>query len=232
MIDTHNHILPGVDDGAQSYDESLEMLKALEEHGVNKVMLTPHYAPLRGFHKSHSDLLIVFNELKRKMFETSLNIEIFLGSEVDFSKTIENDLLVAPTLNETNAVLIDFGYGSPDIEEAVYELSLKGYKIVIAHPERYRNTSIATWKRIRKQGGLLQVSAKHLIKRGSKSAQKQAIAFLKADMIDLVATDLHDIKDADTMKKAFKKIQKKKSLETAQRLFYKTPNQIISGNVK
>ncbi len=229
MIDTHTHLLPGVDDGVKTYEESLKIIRQLEKNGVRKILLTPHYAPLRGFKKTQDELASAMRELKEVLYEANVEVDLYLGSEIDYSKHIYEDIAKAPSLNGTSALLIDFGTGDPDIEEAVYELMIRGYTVIIAHPERYRNVTLATWKRIRRQGGVLQVSAGHLVGKGSKNAQKMTKQFLKNDMIDLVASDLHDSGEIESMRKAFKKIEKKKGFSVADQLFDKRPGMLIRG---
>ncbi len=232
MIDIHNHILFNVDDGVKRLEDSIAILKSYEQMGVKAVMVTPHYAPKRGYYKTPSALNEQFLKLKQAALEANLKVTLFLGSEIDWSEKYLDEVAFAPSLNGTNYVLMDFGAGSPDIEEVVYELGLRNYKVVIAHAERYPSMTLEKWKRVKKVGGIIQVNAKHLMKLGTKSAQKWAKLFLKEEMIDIVASDLHRKENVEHLKKAYKTVAKKTSENYAKQLFANNPLKIIDGTFK
>ncbi|MFW6298846.1 MAG: tyrosine-protein phosphatase [Bacillota bacterium] len=227
MIDTHSHLLPAVDDGIQNEEDTLKVLKAYSEDGVKGVCLTPHYALLRGFHEDKAYYESRFEALKKTVKDAGIEIDLYLGSEIDEYDNLESLIKQAHTMNGTEYVLIDFGMRHAEIDEIVYTLKMKGYCTIIAHPERYRYMDHSAWKKVRKEGGLLQVSASHLIKEGSKHSQKVALDFLKDDMIDLVASDIHNPVDSHALAKAYKFVKKKKDKATAERLFVTTPKKVL-----
>ncbi|MFW6299098.1 MAG: tyrosine-protein phosphatase [Bacillota bacterium] len=227
MIDTHSHLLPGVDDGVQNEEDALAILKAYSKDGVKGVCLTPHYALLRGFHEEKAYYETRFEALKKQVKAAGIEIDLYLGSEIDEYDNLEAIIEKSHTMNNTHYVLIDFGMRKAEIEEVVYTLKMKGYQTVVAHPERYRYMNIEAWKKVRNEGGLLQVSAAHLIKEGSKRSQKMAMELFKEDMIDLVASDIHHPDYAKSMVKAYKFVKKKKDKATADRLFDTTPKKVL-----
>lgn len=227
MIDTHSHLLPAVDDGVQNEEDALKVLKTYSDDGVKGVCLTPHYALLRGFHEEKAFYESRFESLKKAVKDAGIEIKLYLGSEIDEYDNLEGLIQKSHTLNGSNYVLIDFGMRKAEIEEIAYTLKMKGYHTVVAHPERYRYMDLSAWKRVRKEGALLQVSASHLIKEGSKRSQKVALEFLKEDMIDLVASDIHSPMDAHAMAKAYKFVKKKKDEATAERLFVTVPKKVL-----
>jgi len=231
MIDIHNHILFNVDDGVKSLKNSLEILRHYEKIGINAVLLTPHYAPKRGYYKTKEELNAQFLKLKKACEDAAIKVRLFLGSEIDYSPNYLDDIKLAPSLNETNIVLIDFGVGESDIEEAIYELSIRNYKVIVAHAERYKDISIETLKKVRALGGVIQVNARHLVKKGSKMAQKKAKALLKEDLIDIVASDLHRFEQVETMDAAYQHIRKKRCEKLAQQLFINTPKKVLDGSL-
>lgn len=218
MIDIHTHLLPGLDDGSSDLEESLTMLKAMAENGVTDLFLTSHVAPRRGFLNDKLTLQEAFLSFKEQA--KAIPVNLYLGSEIDQEKDLESLLEVSPTMNETSFVMIDFGMRKVDIEDIVYELKIKGYKVIIAHPERYFYTSYEDLVHLKKQGVFFQVSAPHLVKEGSKEAQKKALRLLKEDLIDFIGSDTHHTGNEDVMARAYKVVQKKKDEETAQKLFY------------
>lgn len=227
MIDTHTHLLPAVDDGVQNEADALKVLKTYSDDGVKGVCLTPHYALLRGFHEDKSYYASRFETLKKAVKDAGIGIDLYLGSEIDEYDNLEALIEEAHTMNGSNYVLIDFGMRKAEIEEIVYTLKVKGYHTVVAHPERYRYMDISAWKKVRREGGLLQVSASHLIKEGSRRSQKVALEFLKEGMIDLVASDIHSPLESHAMGKAYAFVKKKKDIATAERLFFTTPKKVL-----
>ncbi len=227
MFDTHTHIIPGVDDGVQNMDEALAILKGYEKDGVKGVCLTPHFAMLRGFYEEKTFYEKHFDLLKQAVKDEGIDIELYLGSEIDEYDEMDGLIKHAHTLNGTEYVLVDFGMREARIDEIVYTLNMKGYKTVIAHPERYHYMSLNDWKRVKKEGGILQVVAKHFLKGGGKKSQKMALTLLKENMVDLIASDIHAIKHIHTMKKAYKFIAKKKDEALARKLFIENPKRIL-----
>jgi len=228
MIDTHSHILPGVDDGVKTTEESLEILRTMRDTGVEGVLLTPHVAEKRGYYEEASVYEKKFQELKEHVKTAGIPIELYLGSEVDEAKGLPEILQKAPSLNGTEYVLVDFGLKEVDIEEIVYELGLFDFKVVIAHAERYTYMTIEEWEKVRDHGALIQVTAKHLIKKGRKTFNRVSRQLLKHDLVDLVASDLHTMKQAKTMKKAYRYVKRKKDQKTAEQLFYENPKKMLT----
>jgi protein-tyrosine phosphatase len=219
MIDVHTHIMPNVDDGAKSLEESLKLLNGLSQTGVTHVFLTPHVAKKRGYFETKETFTDHFNALCDAA--KAIPIKLLLGSEVDESDDLIDVLSTAHTMNESNFVLIDFGMRKCDIEDVVYECQIKGYKVIVAHPERYFYTSMDVLRRLKKQGAYFQVSAPHLIKLGHKDAQKKAKQLLNENLIDFIGSDIHrDGIVMNAMEKAYKVIEKKKGQAVADALCY------------
>ena len=97
MIDLHTHLLPDIDDGVQTYDESLEILEELANHGVTKLLLTPHYLPDTIYNSPRSDNLKLLSELQKAVAENGINIELHLGNEIyitpEIPKLLKNKIL-------------------------------------------------------------------------------------------------------------------------------------------
>lgn len=227
MIDIHTHILFGVDDGAKTIQQSIDMIKAASKQGVKAVFLTPHIAPLRGYTTTKQVLTDRFNQLSKEVSKLNIPIKLFLGAEVDEQDRLSEVIGQSHTINNTNYVLIDFGMRESDISEVCYTLNVKGYKVIVAHPERYSNITFDMLVHLKKEGALFQVSAQHLIKRGSRRARKIAIKMLKYDLIDFVASDAHRFEHFKTMKEAYDCVRKRKGKMKANELFIKNPHKLV-----
>jgi len=227
MIDIHTHLLPAIDDGSKSLEDSIALLKSCEADGITALVLTSHIAPLRGFIPSREQLLDCFKKLVQSANDAGLSIELFLGAEVDEQGQLSKVIEKGYTINNTKYVLIDFGMRRADISEVVYNLKLKGYKPIIAHPERYEYLGFEDLVKLKKEGCIFQISALHLVKKGHKTAQKKALKLLKHDLIDVVASDMHHKGHMHTMKNAYDFVEKKKGSAYAKKLFVENPKTII-----
>jgi len=229
MIDIHTHTLFGVDDGAKTIEESKQMIKSAAENGIKHLFLTPHVAPKRKFIEKKE----IYDEKFKELSDLSkdYDVKLYLGSEIDEDDQLyhllnNNDY----TMLGSNTVLIDFGMRQSDIEEICYTLRIKGFQVIIAHPERYHHYSFDEFVKAKAQGALLQVSAPHLVKKGSRKSQKIAHLLLKRDMIDFVASDAHAPEHFVFMKEAYKEVVKKKGEEVANQLFMNNAQAIFNIN--
>lgn len=229
MIDIHSHILPCFDDGSDSVETSLTMLKECISQGVTDIILTPHY---RGKCKVDADLLKdEFIKLKQIVLDSKININLYLGQEVfvekDYKKLLsENKVL---TLNDTKFVLIEFDYSTDkDVTEVVYELVRLGYKPIVAHVERYSNVTIDDVLEIKELGGLIQVNASSLMEKKLSSIHKRANKLLKNNLVDFIASDYH-FGRSNNMLSASKYVAKKCGEEVKEKVFNINAKQIIEG---
>lgn len=232
MLDMHCHLLPGVDDGCDTFEQSIKMIKKAISIGITDIILTPHYAPLRGYVLSVQEIKTKFNELLDIVKIEKLDINLFLGREIDEIKDIE--LLLnngdVETLNDTKYVLIDFGMQKADIDEYCYELIVNGYKPIIAHPERYNYVnSVQDYHKWKKTGALIQMNATSLFKSRNKKTRARAKYLLKSGLVDLVASDCHGFEfQYDSLEKVHKLVKNKyKSNDITKytnKLIYKREN--------
>ncbi len=187
MIDIHSHILPGVDDGSRSLEMSENMLCAYVAQGIDKVICTPHQnADLR-----RPELLLSrFQEFKK--VAERYGVTSYLGAEIYYYEKMLEGLASGEllTMNGTKYVLVEFSTRSDMayIPDAVYELSIKGYKPIVAHIERYPYIGTAEYNEIKQNGGLIQVNASSFEKKDHAKTLKY---LLKNDIVDFIASDCH-----------------------------------------
>ncbi|MFO7814944.1 MAG: CpsB/CapC family capsule biosynthesis tyrosine phosphatase [Halanaerobiales bacterium] len=139
MINIHNHLLPEVDDGPQSQEETLEIIKVAEEYEVHKIVATPHY--LEGKYELKVQAIRKkMKALNDKLKQNNIRVEILPGNEVFISENIvkkikEEDIL---SINNSKYILLEIPMGHiPDyLDLLFYDLRVLGYKPIIAHPER------------------------------------------------------------------------------------------------
>ena len=136
MIDTHNHILFDIDDGCRNIEESIILLKQMEELGFRKIILTPHYINGTKYTINNLEKEYKLNLLKEKLKENKINIELYLGNEIFITDNIV-DLLrinVVSSINKGRYILIELPFESEIIglSDILYELRYNN--LIPTHP--------------------------------------------------------------------------------------------------
>lgn len=198
MIDIHSHILYNVDDGSDTLDESVALIKLAFENGYTDIVLTPHYINEIGTECINKDVLEHFENLKVEIKNRKININIHLGNEIYICDTMFKDILNSKTYTLANSkyVLIEFPmYGEvPYIIDSIYELKLHGFIPIIAHPERcfcFQNKYSLLRDAI-KEGALFQINSGSIIEHHGTTAKKMVKKMLKEGLVSFVATDTHN----------------------------------------
>ena len=227
MIDIHTHILPAVDDGSESIENSIKMLNDLKESGVTDVILTPHY---RGKYLCNKEALKIQFE-KIKALAKDIPVNLYLGQEIYVEKDTFNLLSSGEllTLNNTKYVLLEFHHVNPsDIVEAVYVAKMRGFIPIVAHVERYEYLQFDDVFEIKNLGGLIQINASSLVNKKNKDYYKRVKKLLKNNLVDFVASDCHDFRPI-RIGEARKLLTKKFGEELASKLFDTNALNIING---
>lgn len=228
MIDIHSHLLPCVDDGSDSAEKSFALLKEAAFYGVTDMILTPH-SVLR-FNLDTTELESVFEMFKQAVLELGVGVNLYLGQEIffppDFAEELKKPLF---TLNGTRYVLAEFDfYEKTDVSDAVYEMTLKGYKPIVCHAERYTYLTTEDVKAIKQCGGEIQLNADSIVDKNLKGDYKRAKAILREGLCDYVASDMHCGR-VNCMAKAYALIEKKYGKPAADKLFTENARKIIGG---
>lgn len=203
MIDIHSHIMPAVDDGAASLEESLEMLKIASQDGVKAIAVTPHVFQAGRFidfgEKQHNEYRRCFNELKEKAKEQKIAIEILSGAELFFATDLREQLehwRAVLTLNNSDYFLLEFPHDLvfPGSKEYLFDLVSAGFTPIICHPER----NLVFQQHPRLLYRLLQVGVLAQLDAGSirgdfgQTAYDTAMILLGHNLIHVIASDCHD----------------------------------------
>lgn len=194
--DMHSHFLPGVDDGARTMDESLAMLRKMQEFGYQKCILTPHIK-MDMYPNSEADLQLKFLELTQAMDEAGLSIRVELAAEYylddHFINRLENTRLLS--FGPQRYVLVEFSFvNAPVFEIETFQRIIdKGYTPILAHFERYVyfHGSIASAETYRAMGVNIQLNLNSLTGHYGPEVKKQAERMLDQFTVDFVGTDAH-----------------------------------------
>jgi protein-tyrosine phosphatase len=218
FVDIHSHLLPGIDDGAKDLNASIALIEKMSSYGIKSFITTPHilgdvYPNTPEIIKSK--LQTVKNELlKRDITDISIDAAAEYMMDEQFSEMIEKDEKLL-TLKD-NHVLVEMSYFSPPINlyEVLFKLQLKGYKPVLAHPERYNfyHTDFKSYYKLKQAGCLFQLNLLSLTEHYGKDVRKISKTLLKENLYDFVGTDTHHQRHLEMLlkignKSNFKKIK-------------------------
>ena len=194
-IDIHNHLLPGIDDGSQTVDQSLELIQGISELGLNKFICTPHI--MEGVHpNTKSTISNAHASLSKALKDKGSKVEVFAAAEhmIDggLASIISKDnLCVMPG----GYVLIEMSYLSESqaLFQTIFDIQSLGYKPILAHPERYNyyHMNFDMYKRIKDTGCLLQLNLLSISRYYGIDVKSAAMTMIKSGMYDFVGTDLH-----------------------------------------
>lgn len=191
FVDWHSHILPGVDDGFKTIEDSLKLLGTYDELGVKKLWLTPHI--MEDYPNETSDLRKRFEELCNAW---DGNVELRLASENMLDSLFEERLEkkdFLPIGDDGKHLLVETSYFNPpmNMDELLENVMGAGYEPVLAHPERYRYMDKNDYLNYKDMGVLFQVNFFSLIGLYGETARGNAEWLLRNGMVDLTGSDLH-----------------------------------------
>lgn len=216
MKDLHCHLLPGIDDGSKTLDESLRILKQAEEAGITEMVLTPHYIIDSKYNCNNKNKEKLFNTLAKEAKKQNISVKLYLGNEVYISDNLISLVTQGEikTLNNSKYLLIEFPLGNmfQNTKDILYELIVAGYVPILAHPERYRifQKHPEHMEEYLRMGVLLQGNYKSLFGKYGKDAKKILKFFLKKRWITFLGSDVHYEEDFQIakLKKKLKSIIK------------------------
>jgi protein-tyrosine phosphatase len=193
--DIHFHILPGVDDGPSSMDESVALAAAAVADGTRVVVATPHVRS--GFLTDVSDLPDRVRELEERLALEEIGLAVRRGAELGhdmvgrLSQAELDSVAHGPPGGRWLLVETPFVGLGDEFTAGTDELRDRGFAVVIAHPERARDSAGATLRHELDRGSMLQVNAWSLVGRHGPDAYERAHEMLRAGRVGLIASDAH-----------------------------------------
>lgn len=197
MIDIHSHILPGIDDGAQSITDSLAMAQEAVRQGITAIVATPHHRNGK-YDNIKSDIIRYTNGLNERLQEEDIPLTVLPGQETringDMIQDIENGELAS--LNDTKYLFVEFASNHVPryAKQMLFDIQVAGYIPVIVHPER--NSAIIQHPSILhefvQKGALSQVTAASIAGKFGKNIQKFSHQLVEANLTHFLASDAHN----------------------------------------
>ncbi len=203
--DIHSHLIPGIDDGVKTLEESIDMIKALTALGFRKLVTSPHI--MSDYFKNTPEviregLLKVREEITNQGIQVELEAAAEYYLDEGFLQKIRNESLL--TFGD-RFVLFEVSYINPPdtLSSIIFELNIRGYRPILAHPERYPYwyNKFEEFHKIKESGVLFQLNTNSLTGYYGGPAKKIAERMIDENMIDLIGSDLHGQRHLDALRK-------------------------------
>lgn len=196
MIDIHNHLLMGLDDGAQSFEDTIRLLQQAKEQGITGIVVTPHHLHPK-YNNKFSDVKNKLNQLKQHKQIIDFGIDLYVGQEIRIKDQVLDDIdkQFIQGINHSRYILIEFPSNSiPNYtKNLLYEIQNKGFIPIIAHPER--NKAIVSNPNLLYElvinGALSQVTSSSLTGELGKNIQNISLKLIDHNLIHFIASDAH-----------------------------------------
>lgn len=232
MIDIHEHLIYGVDDGSPDLETSLAMAEEAIKDDITHIVCTPHANDAFPYNKELIlDRWIELRELLRGRLELSLACDFHMSAENIFA-ALANPLVYS--VNGNGYLLIEFPNTviSQQLSDMLFEMQATGYTLIVTHPERYPAVQrspelVREW--IRREC-LIQVTADSILGRWGRRAEALSKAMLERNWIHFLATDAHRVEwRPPHMKEAYDYVMNLAGEETARRLCVTNPQAVVDG---
>ena len=214
LVDIHNHILPGLDDGPESIEQAILLAENAVANGITHVIATPHH--LNGIYRNpSSQVKEAVAGLYRELSQRNIQLKILPGQEIHLSANVleelEKDLLTIANSNKYLLIELPNGYIPGNTLEVIYEIQLKGYIPIIVHPERnkaLRKNKELLYEYVCK-GALVQITASSLLGLNGRSLRKYTRELIKHNLVHFISSDAHHyLKRPFLLKKALEYVKR------------------------
>ena len=236
MIDLHSHILPGVDDGARTYEDSLEIIRELAEQGVTDVLATPHYINETMYMSSRAENSHILEQLRGELTNAGIDVQLHLGNELYIDKDIYDFVQQGKvaTIAGGDYILVELPLNEayPDYIDILGSLMERGLKVILAHPERYLivQDNSETIEELCDLGVLLQCNLGSFIGQYGKAVEKTAVRLAKDKKIFAVGSDIQHPRKNDSIRKAQKKLGKYYNQRELEQILSVNPSKVLGIN--
>ncbi len=215
--DMHSHLIPGIDDGAKTIEDSIELIRTLHGLGFSKLITTPHI--MSDYFRNTPEIIYEgLDKVRAALKENNIPIEISAAAEyyIDdgFMRKLEEEKMM--TFGD-NYLLVEVSYINPpeNVRDILFRAQVLGYKPILAHPERYpfwyRNMD--EYQRFHDMGILLQLNLNSLSGYYGLEAKKVAEKLIDLQIVSALGTDLHHAKHGEFLQKTVSEKYLQKVLE-------------------
>lgn len=201
--DIHCHVIPGIDDGSRDVETSIELVERMQSWGINRIIATPHVTQ-DTFENTPASMGDALSLLRAELDKKGNSIDISHSAEyrIDelFVSQLEQGLVVAMP---NNYLLVENSFIQEpwNLDRILFDLKVKGYKPILAHPERYHyyHRHFDRYKEIRAAGTFLQINLLSLSGYYGKDEKNIAMKLIENNLVDFLGTDMHNHRHADAI---------------------------------
>ena len=201
--DIHSHFIPGIDDGSPDMETTISLIKEMQGLGFKKVITTPHV--MSDFYKNSSDIILKgLTDIRSELKVQNINMEIEAAAEYyidyDFEQKIGKEKFL--TFGD-NYILVELSFmeAPKNLFDIIFKLQLEGYKVALAHPERYAFFTMDDYEELVNRGVLLQINWLSIIGYYSPQIEQKTKDLIAADMVSFIGSDCHNMNHAELYKK-------------------------------
>jgi tyrosine-protein phosphatase YwqE len=196
VTDCHSHLIPGIDDGSKSIEESLILIQYFSELGYKKLITTPH-VQTDFFKNTPETINNGLSELQKAVKDANIPIQIEAAGEYMIDYGFEDKLNNKELLTFSDGyLLIELSYFAPpdNLNALIFELNVEKYKIILAHPERYAywHDNFKKFEDLKDRDVKFQMNVISLSGRYDNNVKKMAEKMIDAEMIDFIGSDMHN----------------------------------------
>jgi tyrosine-protein phosphatase YwqE len=202
-VDMHSHLIPGIDDGAQTVEDSIVLIERLQSMGFKSLVTTPH---IKSDHFPNTAAIIQqgLKNLRQELAERNINVPVRAAAEyyIDdhFLDLLERRELMPVTGNE---VLVEVSFLVEPIKfhDILFRMQMADYRPILAHPERYSfyHNKTDAYRELKNRGCLLQLNTIALTGYYGKPVKQAAERNLKEGLYSYCGSDMHHFKHADVL---------------------------------
>lgn len=232
LYDVHSHIIPKVDDGADSLETAMLLLKREYQDGVRTIYLTPHFRK-NMFETSEEEIIKAYHKVKLAAKKEFPELTLFLGCEFHASMDMTDILKQSKckTMGNSSYVLIEFSQkdGFQYIQERCYTLLSNGYEPIIAHAERYPilYKKMDYLEQLAEMGVWIQINADSILGLNGLKMKWFCRKLVKMGLLHLVGSDAHNMENRQPlMRKCAAYLEKSLGQEYAHEILIKNPQKI------
>jgi protein-tyrosine phosphatase len=206
MVDMHSHVLPGIDDGAKTPEDSIILIRKMIELGIKKIIATPHI--MVDFYRNTPETINnALNILKAELIKENIDIPVEAAAEHYFDETFEArvDERKLLTMGD-NYALFEFSFINkpPNAITVIQKMNDMGYKPILAHPERYPYMDLEQFKNLHTWGCNFQLNTISLTGYYGREAKRMAESLIDNELVDFISSDMHHPKHAAALKDALR----------------------------
>ena len=206
--DMHSHLIPGIDDGAQTMEDSLQLVRKMYQLGYTKLVTTPHIQS--EFYKNTPEIILSgLQQLREAIAGASIPVQVEAAAEYLLDDSFEEKMTDGKLLSFSDKyILVELSYFNPhpNLKSFIFNLQVDGYKVILAHPERYTYwfNDFGKYEDLKDRGVFFQLNAVSLDGYYPEPVKKFAEKLIDKGMIDFIGSDAHNMRYLEALEKSLK----------------------------